>query len=175
MTPKVNMIEIISAEDIRVRVAALGRELDAVYGQEPVVAVCVLKGAFIFFADLVRAMSIEPEIDFLRLASYGSETSSSGNVFLSKDLEIDIEGKNVLIVEDIVDTGRSMEYLVRLMERRGAKSVRICALIDKVERRQREVRVDFVGFPLPKGFVVGYGLDYAERYRGLPAVYELKP
>ncbi len=175
MTKTANLTEVIGREAIHARVTELGRELSAFYGHEPVVAVCVLKGAFIFFSDLVRAMDIEPEIDFLRLASYGSETSSSGNVFLTKDLELEVEGKHVLIVEDIVDTGRSMEYLVKLMERRGARTVRICALIDKAERRQREVRVDFVGFPLPKGFVVGYGLDHAERYRGLPAVYELKP
>jgi hypoxanthine phosphoribosyltransferase len=165
--------ELLSKEDIGKRVAELGREISDVYGSEPVVAVCVLKGAFIFFADLLRAVSISPEVDFVRLASYGASTQTSGQVRMTKDLDADIAGKHVLIVEDIVDTGLSIDYLKRYLELRNPTSLKVCALIDKGERREFDLQLDFVGFRLTKGFVVGYGLDFAEKYRELPAVYEV--
>lgn len=168
-----SLVELISPAAIDQRVRGLAREIDAAYAGQPLVAICVLKGAFLFYADLVRQLTIEPELDFVRLASYGSEKSSSGKVFFTKDVETEVEGKHVLLVEDIVDTGRSMEYLVKVFEKRGAASVAICAMLDKSERREQQVKVDFVGFPLKKGFVVGYGLDYAERYRQLPGIYEV--
>ena len=151
------------------RVRAMAAEIDAFYGDEPLVAVCVLKGAVFFFTDLVRAMRSENlELDFVRLSSYGKGTSSSRHVVFSKDVDCDITGKHVLIVEDVVDSGLSMQF-----EARGARSLRLAALVDKNERREVDVRVDFAGFKLEEGFIVGYGLDYAEKYRALPDVEEL--
>ena len=150
------------------RVRAMAAEIDAVYGDEPLVAVCVLKGAVFFFTDLVRAMRSENlELDFVRLSSYGKGTSSSRHVVFSKDVDCDITGKHVLIVEDVVDSGLSQ------FEARGARSLRLAALVDKNERREVDVLVDFAGFKLEEGFIVGYGLDYAEKYRALPDVEEL--
>ena len=168
-----NMREVFNEELIRRRVRELAADIDDVYKGETVVAVCVLKGAFPFFSDLVRAMKTDVLIDFVRLASYGDRASSSEHVQITKDVEISLEGRHVLIVEDIVDTGRSMDFLMRYFSSRGAKSIRLAALIDKKERREFSVHSDFAGFDLPSGFIVGYGLDYAERYRTLPAIYEL--
>ena len=165
--------EVLGEEVIRRRVAAMAEEIDALYKGEGVVAVCVLKGAFFFFSDLVRAMKTEAAIDFVRLASYGDGRNSSGKVRITKDVEINVEGRHVLIVEDIVDTGRSMNVLMQHLAALGAKSVRLAVLVDKKERREFPVHSDFVGFDLPAGFIVGYGLDCAERYRDLPAIYEL--
>ncbi len=160
---------------IQARVDELAAAISAHYGEcrEPVVAVCVLKGAFIFFADLIRKLKLEPELDFVRLASYGSQTSPSARLLFSKDMEINVKGKHVLIVEDIVDTGSTVHYLSNVLAARGPVSIRICSLIHKWERREAEVDLDFYGFRLEKGFVVGYGLDCAERYRQLQAIYEL--
>ncbi|HJD96206.1 hypoxanthine phosphoribosyltransferase [Mailhella massiliensis] len=165
--------EILGEERIRQRVAAMAEEIDELYRDESVIAVCVLKGAFFFFSDLVRAMKTETVVDFVRLASYGAGQSSSGEVRIIKDVEVNVAGRHVLIIEDIVDSGRSMNVLVRHLAALGAKSVRIAVLIDKKERREFVVHTDFVGFDLPAGFIVGYGLDCAERYRNLPAIYEL--
>lgn len=165
--------QLIDAGTIAGRVAELAAEIDELYKGETVVVICVLKGAFPFFSDLVRAMKTDVLMDFVRLASYGDGTSSSEHVALTKDVEVSLEGRHVLIVEDIVDSGRSMDFLMRTFSVRGARSIRLATLIDKKERRQFPVRSDFVGFELPSGFLVGYGLDYAERYRALPAIYEL--
>jgi len=167
------MREVFSAESIRSRVKEMAAEIDSVYQGESVVAICVLKGAFPFFSDLVRAMETDVIIDFVRLASYGNGTSSSEHVQITKDVEISLENRHVLIVEDIVDSGRSMDFLMRYFSSRGAKSIRLASLIDKIERREFAVRSDFVGFDVPSGFLIGYGLDYAEKYRALPAIYEL--
>ena len=156
------------------RVRTMAAEIDAFYGDEPLVAVCVLKGAVFFFTDLVRAMRSENlELDFVRLSSYGKGTSSSRHMVFSKDVDCDITGKHVLIVEDVVDSGLSMQFLMRQFEARGARSLRLAALVDKNERREVDVRVDFAGFKLEEGFIVGYGRDYAEKYRALPDVVEL--
>lgn len=170
------LVKLVDEEQIARRVQELAADIATTYAGEPPVMVCVLKGAFLFFADLVRALAgrLEPSVDFVRLASYGRGTASDEVKFL-KDLETDIAGRHVLVVEDIVDTGKSMDYLLRVLALRGPRSVRICALLDKCERREVELSVDFAGFRLDKGFVVGYGLDYAEKYRELPAIYEVFP
>ncbi|MCM0755375.1 hypoxanthine phosphoribosyltransferase [Desulfovibrio aminophilus] len=172
MAHRLNVL--VPAEKIAARVAELGREVSEAYRNKPLVCVCVLKGAFLFFADLLRHVDVGPEIDFVRLASYGAGTASSGTITFSKDLEVNIEGKHVLIVEDIVDSGRSAEFLVHVFSKRNPRSLKICALVDKKERRETDVPVAFTGFNLTgKGFLVGFGMDYAERYRELDAIYEL--
>jgi hypoxanthine phosphoribosyltransferase len=167
--------QIIRPELIQSRVKELGSEISRDFIDRSLVAVCVLKGAFIFYADLMRSLSIELEMDFVRMSSYADKTSSSGKVIFSKDMEISVKGKNVLIVEDIVDTGRSVSYLRRVLEERDPESVSLCALIDKHERREVRVSVDYAGFVLQQGFIVGYGLDYAEKYRKLPGIHQLIP
>lgn len=160
-------------ETIRRRVAELAAEIDALYKDEPLVILCVLKGAFMFFSDLVRQLTISPELDFVRLASYGQGTESNHNIAFTKDVEISLSGKHVLVVEDIVDTGYTMDFLLRQLAARGARSLRLAVLVDKQERRKVPVLAQFIGFALPAGFIVGYGLDYAERFRALPAIYEI--
>ena len=163
---------LISEEAIQKRIRELADEISALYKDEPLVVVCVLKGAFMFFSDLVKHLTCKPELDFVRLASYGTASKSSKTITFTKDVEIPLEGKHVLIVEDIVDTGHSMDFLFRQFQARGARSLRLAVLLDKHERREVPVTSHFVGFALPSGFVVGYGLDYAESYRELPAIYE---
>ena len=164
----------ITAEQIAERVAEMGREITASYaGDGPLVCICVLKGAFLFYSDVIRRIGREIEVDFVRLASYGAGTSRGEDIVFSKDLEVSIEGKDVLVVEDIVDTGHSMDFLLHVLRRRNPKSLKICALIDKKERREKDVVVDFAGFKPQDGFIVGYGMDYAERYRELDGIYEL--
>ncbi|HMM40156.1 MULTISPECIES: hypoxanthine phosphoribosyltransferase [Desulfovibrio] len=172
MAHRLNVL--VPAEEIAARVAELGREISEAYRNRQLVCVCVLKGAFLFFADLLRHVDVGPEIDFVRLASYGAGTASSGTLTFSKDLEVNIEGKHVLIVEDIVDSGRSVEFLEHVFSKRNPRSLKICALVDKKERRETDVPIAFTGFNLTgKGFLVGFGMDYAERYRELDAIYEL--
>ncbi len=166
---------LIDAASIQRRVAGLAREITARYAGEPFLAVCVLKGAFIFFADLVRQFPESPEVDFVRLASYGAGTSPGASIRFTKDLEADIAGRHVLLVEDIVDTGHSLRFLVDELTRRGPLSVRICALVDKHERREAALDVDFVGFRVESGFIVGYGMDFAEQHRCLNEICELSP
>lgn len=170
------LVSVFGPEEISACVRTMASEIDACYGGEPLVAVCVLKGACIFFSDLVRQLQNRNlELDFIRIASYGTGTVSSGEVLLSKDVEIDIRGKHVLLVEDIVDSGRSMRFVLDTFAARGPRSLRLAALVNKTGRREREVSVDFAGFSLDSGFLVGYGLDYAERYRALPGICELVP
>ncbi len=167
--------EVIFHKDvIAKRVKELGQDISKQYENEPLVCICVLKGAFVFFADLMRALTIDPEIDFVRLASYAGSAPQEGKMLFSKDIEVSIKDKHVLIVEDIVDTGHSMEFLTKVLKARGPRSVAIAALVDKGERRECKVNVDFSGFALDKGFIVGYGLDYDEQYRGLEGIYNLK-
>lgn len=160
-----------SEAQIAERLDELALSINRTYAGQPLVVICVLKGAFMFFSDLVKRLDCRPELDFVRLASYGQGTSG-GDVTFSKDVELSLEGKHVLIVEDIVDTGHSMEALLRRLATRGALSLRVAALLDKHERRETSVTVHFACFSLPAGFVVGYGLDCAEQYRELPALYE---
>ena len=162
-------------QTIAARVAAMGREISRDYHGRDLLLVGILKGAFVFLADLVRALSLPVEVDFVRVASYGSATTSSGTCTVTKDLEADPAGRDVLLVEDIADSGRTLAFLVERLRARGARSVAACVLIDKTERRERALDLVYTGFTVPAGFLVGYGLDYAERYRHLPAIYALEP
>lgn len=166
------LIPVIGEEDVQRRIREMAEEISAVYKDEPPVVVCVLKGAFMFFSDLVRHLTCKPHIDFVRLGSYGSAAESSQSITLSKDVEVSLKDRHVLIVEDIVDTGHTMDFLFREFQARGARSLRLAVLVDKKERREVPVTAHFVGFALPSGFLVGYGLDYAEMCRELPAIYE---
>jgi len=165
---------LIPATAIEKRVKELADQISKDYeGTEPVL-VGILKGAVIFMADLVRAIRIPVQMDFMRAASYGSETRSSGTVRITKDVELPVEGRPVIIIEDIVDSGLTLAYVKELLKDRGAASLKICALIDKPERRVRDVPVDYCGFNVPEGFLVGYGLDCNEEYRNLPEICVLK-
>ncbi|MDA8164886.1 MAG: hypoxanthine phosphoribosyltransferase [Desulfobacteraceae bacterium] len=164
---------VLSPDDIARRTAELGAAITRDYAGRRLVVIGILKGAFIFTADLVRAIDLPLEIDFIRVASYGSQTSS-GDLQLTKDVELELAGKDLLLVEDIVDTGRTLASLQELLGRRQPRSVRVCALIDKRERREVEVAIDYIGFAVAEGFLVGYGLDVAEQHRHHPAVYRLE-
>ncbi|WP_028585933.1 hypoxanthine phosphoribosyltransferase [Desulfogranum mediterraneum] len=164
---------VLSKEQIQARVTELGQEITSDYGDKKLVMLGVLNGAFIFTADLCRAVDLELEIDFIRVASYGNATHSSGTIRLSKPSEIDLKGKHVLLVEDIIDTGHTLAWLTSHFAEMGAESVKICALINKHERREVEVQVDYSGFSIDQGYLVGYGLDCAEIHRNLPQVYSL--
>ena len=167
--------EIISQEEIAKKVQELGAQITRDYQGRPIVFIGVLKGAFIFLADLVRAVNLpDVEIDFVRLASYGKSDTSSGEVKITKDIELSIKGKDVIIVEDIVDTGYTLKYLEEVLRLHEPRSVKMCCLIDKAERRKAEVKIDYCGFKVPKGFLVGYGLDFAEKWRHLPGIYEIE-
>ena len=157
--------------EIAARVEALARQIDQDYTDREVLLVGILKGSFLFIADLVRALRVPTQVDFVRIASYGTETRSSGIVEIRKDLEMPIRGRHVLIVEDIVDSGFTLEALCNQLLLREPASLRVCALVDKSGQRETDVAVDYVGFTMEKGFIVGYGLDYDECYRGLPDIY----
>jgi hypoxanthine phosphoribosyltransferase len=167
-------VQLFDRSQIEARAQELGREISEQYGDEPLVCVCVLKGAYAFFTDLMRNLTIHPTMDFVRLSSYADQTSRKSKMVFSKDMEIDIRDKHVLVVEDIVDTGYSMNFLFKVLEARAPRSIKIAAMIDKTGRREAAVNVNFIGFPLDKGYIVGYGLDYAEQYRELDGIYELK-
>lgn len=156
-------------ERVREMAAALS---DVLAGTEPVF-IAVLKGAVFFFGDLVRELTIPCRIDFIKAGSYGSEKTSSGVVQLTKDVEMEIGGKPVVLVEDIVDTGLTLKHILQRIEEKGPASVHVCALIDKRERREEDVSIDYTGFVVDRGFLVGYGLDFNERYRHLPDIYAL--
>jgi hypoxanthine phosphoribosyltransferase len=161
---------LIPEESIRVRIAELGAQIRAEFPSEPVTLVAVLKGSFLFLADLVRAIPGEVRVEFLGVASYHGGTSSSGVVQITQDLRSSVEGQNVILVEDIVDTGLTIDYLVRMLQVRGPKALRIATLLDKPDNREVEVDLHYVGFSIPDEFVVGYGLDLGELYRNLPYV-----
>ncbi|MDR0239474.1 MAG: hypoxanthine phosphoribosyltransferase [Deltaproteobacteria bacterium] len=168
--------QVFDEEQIRTRVADLAAEISALYDGEALVAVCVLKGGFMFFSDVIRRLEgPQVEVDFVRLASYGIAATSNRTISFVKDVELSLAGKHVLVVEDIIDTGHTMDFLLRQFAARGAKSLRLAVMVDKQERREVPVNADFTGFALPGGFIVGYGLDYAERYRELPAIFEVIP
>ena len=168
--------EMISAKSIAARVEALAKEITASYrGTNKLVVVGLLRGSFVFIADLVRAMNLALEVDFMAVSSYGDRPSSSGVVRILKDLNSSIAGRHVIVVEDIVDTGLTLDYLVENLQTRHPASLKVCALLDKREARKREVAVEYIGFHCPNEFVVGYGLDYCGRYRNLPAIGVLKP
>ncbi len=168
--------EIVLSEDqIARRVRELGEEISRDYQGKEVVVVSVLKGAVMFVADLVRHLTVPCSLEFMAVSSYGASTDSSGVVRIIKDLDESIEGRHVLVVEDIIDTGLTLNYLRELLLNRKPASLRICTLLNKPERRAVDVPVDYVGFDIPNEFVVGYGLDYAERYRNVPFIAVLRP
>ena len=161
---------LIEEEDLQRRIAELGTEISADYEGRDLLLVGVLKGAVFFMADLMRSLSVPCEIDFMAISSYGASTDSSGVVRILKDLDINIEGRHVLVVEDIIDSGLTLSYLVRNLEAREPASLEICALLTKPDRREIDVPVRYTGFEIPNRFVIGYGLDFGERYRNLPYV-----
>jgi hypoxanthine phosphoribosyltransferase len=164
-----------SRERIRERVAELGRQIDRDYAGGRIVLVGVLKGAAIFLADLARSISVDNTFDFVAVSSYGKEQQSSGAVKLIKDLDEPVNGKHVIVVEDILDTGLTLNFIRRLLEQHQPKSLRIAALLDKPSRRVEKIEADYVGFTIPNEFVIGYGMDYAEQYRNLPDIYRMPP
>jgi hypoxanthine phosphoribosyltransferase len=165
---------LIDAETLEARVAELGAEISADYQGRELLLIGVLKGAVFFMADLMRRLTIPCEIDFMAISSYGASTDSSGVVRILKDLDINIEGRHVLVVEDIIDSGLTLSYLMRNLESREPATLEICALLTKPERREIDVPVRYVGFEIPNRFVVGYGLDFGELYRNLPYVAVLR-
>lgn len=166
---------LIGEEELQARIRELGAELSVDYAGREVLLVGVLKGAVFFMADLMRSLTIPCEIDFMAISSYGASTDSSGVVRILKDLDINIEGRHVLVVEDIVDSGLTLSYLMRNLESREPASLEVCALLTKPTRREIDVPVRYIGFEIPNRFVIGYGLDFAERYRNLPYVGVLHP
>ena len=159
---------------IRTRIKDIGFELSKVYADKNPVLICILKGSIVFMSDLIRYMTIPIEIDFLSVASYGHSNKSSGVVKIRKDIELDITNRDVIVVEDIIDTGLSLQYITEYLQHHNAKSVATCVLINKKCVREVEVQVDYFGFEVENEFIVGYGLDYSERYRNLPYIGILK-
>lgn len=162
-------------QDIQEKVAELGRRITVDYAGKNPLVLCILKGAFIFISDLVKKIDLPLTVDFMAVSSYGSATKSSGVVKIIKDLDAPVEGRDILIVEDIIDSGLTLSYLIDVLERRNAHSVKIVAMFDKPHNRTVELEPDYKGFMIPDAFIVGYGLDYAEKYRNLPYVGVLKP
>jgi hypoxanthine phosphoribosyltransferase len=161
---------LIDSDSLRARIAELGEEVSAHYAGQDLLLIGVLKGAVFFMADLMRHLTVPCEVDFMAISSYGAQTDSSGVVRILKDLDINIEGRNVLVVEDIIDSGLTLSYLMRNLESREPASLEVCALLTKPARREIDVPVRWIGFEIPNRFVIGYGLDFAERYRNLPYV-----
>jgi hypoxanthine phosphoribosyltransferase len=161
---------LIGADELQLRISELAAEISRDYADRDLLLIGVLKGAVFFLGDLMRQLTVSSECDFMAISSYGSGTESSGVVRILKDLDASIEGRNVLVVEDIVDSGLTLSYLLRTLEARGPKSLEVCALLTKPSRREVDLACRYVGFEIPNRFVIGYGLDYGERYRSLPFV-----
>ena len=178
---KVHMLEqdiqeiLFSEEQLKTRVAEIAREIERDYQGKEVMLISVLRGSFIFMADLCRAIDLPCTLDFMSVSSYGSGTTSSGQVQITKGLSEDITGRHIIVVEDILDSGNTLSYLLKILEHRHPASIRLCTLLDKPDRRVKPVEVHYSGFTIPDAFVVGYGLDYAEKYRNLPYIGILKP
>jgi len=164
----------ISKEELHERVAELGAEISKDYKGQSVLTICVLKGAVLFLSDLIRELNVETKIDFMAVSSYGASTKSTGVVRILKDLDSNIEGENVIIIEDIIDSGLTLKYLKEYLLARDPKSLKICTLLDKPERRIADVKADYIGFTIENKFIVGYGLDYNQRYRNLPYISYLE-
>ena len=169
-----NLEQLITRDQIQQRISELGAEISRDYAGRNPLLIGVLKGACLFLSDLMRAIEVPLALEFIAISSYGSATRTSGEVRILKDLDVPIEGRHILVVEDIVDTGLTLSYLLANLKSRGAASVKLAALLDKHQRREREVPIDYLGFKIPDEFVVGYGLDFAERYRNLPFIAVLK-
>ena len=166
---------LISKEEIAEAVKRLGKQITEDYKDKNLFLICVLKGGFVFMADLIREIDLTFQMDFIAVSSYGASTKSSGVVRLIKDIDVPINDKHVIIVEDIIDTGYTLSYLKRILSERRPKSLKICSLLDKPSRRKVEIQGDYVGFTVPDEFVVGYGLDYNQKYRNFPHIGVLKP
>ncbi len=162
--------ELISEQEVDKRIEELGKQISSDYAGKSIHMICILKGGAFFMCELAKRITLPVSIDFMYVSSYGNETSSSGNIRIKKDLDESVEGKDVLIVEDIIDSGRTLYFLTEELKKRGAKSISLCTLLDKPDRRVVEVKTDYVGFQIPDEFVVGYGLDYAQKYRTLPFI-----
>lgn len=169
-----NLEVLLSEVQLQTRIKELGAEITREYAGLNPLLIGVLKGACFFLSDLLRSIDTRLGIEFIAISSYGTSTRTSGEVRILKDLDVPIEGRHILVVEDIVDTGLTLSYLLANLESRGAASVKLAALLDKFERREKDVKIDYLGFQIPDAFVVGYGLDYAERYRNLPFIAVLK-
>ena len=169
-----NLEVLLPEEQIQKRIKEIGAEITRDYAGCNPLLIGVLKGACFFLSDLLRAIDIRLSIEFIAISSYGSSTRTSGEVRILKDLDVPVEGRDIIVVEDIVDTGLTLSYLLANLKSRGAASVKLVALLDKYERREREVQIDYLGFKIPDHFVVGYGLDFAERFRNLPFIAVLK-
>lgn len=167
--------KLVTEEEIKARVIELGKQITEDYNGEEVVIIGVLKGCTVFMSDLIRQIDLPVNIDFMVASSYGADTKTSGNVKIIKDINIDVHNKNVMVVEDIIDTGLTMKNLKEIFEVRQCKSFKICTLLDKKARRTVDITADYVGFDIPDEFVVGYGLDYAGLYRNIPEICILKP
>lgn len=160
----------LSEDQIKVKVYELAKQIERDFKGEELLVVGILKGASVFVSDLIRCIDLDVNIDFMSVSSYGNSTESSGTVKILKDLDVDIEGKNVLIVEDIIDSGLTLSNLVAALKTRNPKSLKLCTLLDKPERRKVDIKVDYIGFVIEDKFIVGYGIDYAEKYRNLPYI-----
>lgn len=165
---------LLSEEEIDDRIRKMGEQISKDYAGKSIHLICILKGGSFFMCELAKRITVPVSIDFMSLSSYGESTQSGGVVKIVKDLEESLEGRHVLVVEDIVDTGRSLSYLLDVLKDRGAADVKLCALLDKPERRVVDIKADYTGFKIPDEFVVGYGMDYAQRYRNLPYVGVVK-
>ncbi|MBN1931590.1 MAG: hypoxanthine phosphoribosyltransferase [Desulfobacterales bacterium] len=168
------LIPVLTKDAIARKVSDIAHKISSDYKDRELIIIGVLKGSFIFVSDLVRQLTIPVKIDFISASSYGSSTSSSGNIRLTKEIDMDLKDKDVLIVDDIIDTGLTLAYLVDYVKSFGPKTVKVCIFLDKNERRKVEFHADYVCYVVPKGFLVGYGLDCAENYRNLPEIYHLK-
>ncbi len=162
-------------EQLKKRVGEIARQIETDYAGKEIMLISVLRGSFIFMADLCRAIHLPCTLDFLSVSSYGTGTTSSGQVQITKDLSEDITGRHVIVVEDILDSGNTLSYLLKMLNNRHPASIRLCTLLDKPDRRVKPVDLHYSGFTIPDAFVVGYGLDYAEKYRNLPYIGILKP
>jgi hypoxanthine phosphoribosyltransferase len=169
-----NLVLLYSQDQIAQRVRELAATISADYSGHDLVLVGVLRGAFVFLADLIRQLTIPVTIDFIGAASYGSETQSSGHVVITKELQVPVSGRELLLVEDIEDTGVTLQAIQNDLKRLGPRSTKVCTMIDKRERRVVDVQLDYVGFKIARGFIVGYGIDYAEQYRYLPDIYRME-
>lgn len=162
--------QLLGSEEIQNRVRELGQQISKEYAGQEVLVIGILKGAFVFCADLMRHLTVQTRLDFMAVSSYGSSTESSGVIRIVKDLEASVEGRHVLLVEDIVDSGLTLRYLREYLEHQNPASLKVCVLLDKPQRRKTQVVVDYTGFTIPDEFIVGYGIDYAEHYRHLPYI-----
>ena len=168
MAEKISVL--ISEQDVDAKIAEIGKKISEEYAGKQVHLICILKGSVFFTCELAKRITVPVSMDFMSVSSYGDGTSSSGIVKIVKDLDETIEGKNVIVIEDIIDSGRTLSYLLEVLAKRNPSSMKLCTLLDKPDRRVRDVKVDYVGFEIPDEFVVGYGLDYAQKYRNLPYI-----